>query len=57
VDPKEHGLRRTAFNRRAKEIAEGSWGSQAVRKAIDEMTAAVTVAVTAVMVAGSAGSS
>ncbi len=47
VDPKEHRLRRRDLDRRAKEIAEGSWGSKAVRQAIDEMTAAVKVAVTA----------
>ena len=47
VDPKEHGLKRRELDRRAKEIAEGSWGSAAVRQAVDAMTAAVTVAVTA----------
>jgi hypothetical protein len=55
VDPKEHGLRRRDLERRAKEIAEGGWASQAVRQAIDEMMAAVTVAVAAGGVA--AGSS
>jgi hypothetical protein len=47
VDPKEHGLRRRDLDRRAKELAEGGWASKAVRQAIDEMTAAVTVAVAA----------
>jgi hypothetical protein len=47
VDPKEHELRRRELDRRAKEIAEGSWGSTAVREAIDAMLAAVMVAVTA----------
>ena len=47
VDPKEHDLRRRELDRRAKEIAEGSWGSKAVREAIDAMLAAVMAAVTA----------
>ena len=56
VDPKEHGLARKDLNRRAKEIAEGNWGSKAVREAIDAMLAMVTlVASTAAL--GAAGSS
>ncbi len=47
VDPKEHDLKRRELDRRAKEIAEGSWGSKAVREAIDAMLAAVLAAVTA----------
>lgn len=56
VDPKKHGVRRRDLDARAKQIAEGSWGSKAVRQAIDEMMAAVMVAATAATGA-SAGSS
>ena len=55
VDPKEHGLTRRELDSRAKEIAEGSWGSAAVRQAVDAMTAAVTVAVTAGAAAANGG--
>jgi hypothetical protein len=51
VPPKRHDLSRRDLDRRAKEIAEGSWGSDAVRQAVDAMTAAVMVAVTAGTVA------
>ena len=56
VVPKEHGLRRRELDRRAKEIAEGSWGSQAVRDAVDAMMAAVMAAVTASTAAATASS-
>lgn len=56
VDPKEHGLARKDLNRRAKEIAEGNWGSKAVREAIDAMLAMVTV-VASTAALGAAGSS
>lgn len=46
VDPREHGVRKQDLDARAKQIAEDSWGSQAVRRAIDEMMAAVMVATT-----------
>lgn len=36
-----------ATRKRAEEVAEGNWGSDAVRKAIDEVTAAVMVVVMA----------
>ncbi|MGE0297051.1 GOLPH3/VPS74 family protein [Pseudonocardia sp.] len=55
VDARQHGASRRDVARRAKEVAEGSWGSAAVRKAVDEMTAAVTVAVVAAGVAGGSG--
>lgn len=55
VDPSEHGLRRRDLDRRAKEIAEGDWGSKAVRDAIDAMLAVVTVAATTASI-GAAGS-
>jgi hypothetical protein len=56
VDTAGSGLSKKQLNDRAAQIAEGSWGSAAVRKAIDEMVAAVTVAITTAAVAGSAGS-
>jgi len=46
VDPKEHRMTKHALRARAAEIAEGSWGSEAVRKAVEEMMAAVMVATT-----------
>jgi len=54
VVPAEHGLRRRDLDRRAKEIAEGSWASDAVRRAVDAVTAATVAAITAVT-AGAAG--
>jgi hypothetical protein len=56
VDPKQHDLRRRDLDRRAKEIAEGSWGSDAVRETVDAMTAAVMVSVMAATAATSAAS-
>ncbi len=47
VDPKEHGLKRKQLDRRAKEIADGGWASDAVRRAVEETMAAVMVAVSA----------
>jgi hypothetical protein len=47
VDPRQHGLSKRELRARAKEIAEGNWASEAVRKAIEEMMAAVVVIVTA----------
>lgn len=56
VNPSEHGLRRRDLDRRAKAIAEGEWGSRAVRDAIDEMVATVAVLASAAA-AGGDGSS
>jgi Golgi phosphoprotein 3 (GPP34) len=50
VDPKQHDLKRRDLDRRAKEIAEGNWASDAVRQAVDAMTAAVTVSIAAATV-------
>ncbi|MGA9746453.1 MAG: GPP34 family phosphoprotein [Nocardioides sp.] len=47
VPPKQHRVTRRELERRAKEIAEGDWGSAAVRKAVDAMNAATMAAVTA----------
>jgi len=53
VDPQEHGVRRKDLDRRAKQVAEGDWASQAVRESIDAMMAAVIlVASTAALGAG-----
>jgi hypothetical protein len=57
VRPKDHGLSKRDLDRRAKEIAEGDWGSAAVRKAVDAMTAATTAAVAAATSAAVIGGS
>jgi hypothetical protein len=57
VRPKEHGIGRRDLERQAKQIAEGSWGSQAVRQAIDEMTTAVSAGVMAATAASTTASS
>jgi hypothetical protein len=57
VDPKRHGVPKRQVQARAKEIAEGDWGSAAVRTAISEMMAATTAAVTAATAAAAAGGS
>ncbi|RYU10840.1 GOLPH3/VPS74 family protein [Nocardioides iriomotensis] len=57
VPPKQHGLARRELERRAKQIAEGDWGSAAVRKAVDAMAAATMAAVTAATSAAVVGGS
>jgi hypothetical protein len=47
VDPGTYGLSKGQLAARAGEIAQGDWASGAVRKAIDEMNAAVLAATTA----------
>ena len=54
VDARQYGLSKRQLRARAEEIAKGNWASEAVRKAIDEMIAAV-VAATSVAAAGGAG--
>jgi len=44
VDPEPYGLSKRQLAARAGEIAQGNWASGAVRKAIDEMNAAVIAA-------------
>jgi Golgi phosphoprotein 3 GPP34 len=58
IDPGDYGLSRRQLRSRAEQIAKGSWASEAVRRAIQEMTAAVVTAVSsaAAVSAGSAGS-
>jgi hypothetical protein len=53
VDPRAYGLSRRQLAARAEEIAGGNWASAAVRKAIDEMNAAVIAATTAATAARS----
>lgn len=55
VEPKQHGLTKRELRTRAEQIAKGNWASDAVRTAIDEMTAAVVAATTAAVVATSSG--
>ena len=52
VDPGEHGLSKRELRKRARDIATGSWASEAVRRAIDDTTAALA----AIIVATSSGS-
>jgi hypothetical protein len=47
VDAKSYQLSRRQLRARAAEVAQGNWASEAVRKAIDEMMAAVAAAVAA----------
>ena len=56
VDARQHGLSKRELRARAKKIAEGNWASEAVRKAIEEMMAAVMVTITAATVATTSGS-
>jgi hypothetical protein len=44
VDPRAYQLSRRQLRARAAEVAQGNWASEAVRKAIDEMMAAVAAA-------------
>jgi hypothetical protein len=55
VDPGQYGLSKRELRARAEEIAKGNWASEAVRKAIEEMMAAVVAATTAASVATTAG--
>jgi hypothetical protein len=52
ADAGDHGLSKRELRKRAGEIAKGSWASEAVRKAIDDTTAALA----AIVVASSSGS-
>ena len=53
VDPGRYQLSRRQLRARAGEIAQGNWASEAVRKAIDEMMAAVAAASAAATAASS----
>ncbi len=54
VDPQQHDLKRRDLDRRAKEVAEASWASDAVRETIDAMTAAMVVTIAAAAATSSA---
>jgi hypothetical protein len=56
VDPKAYQLSRRQLRARAAEVAQGNWASEAVRKAIDEMMAAVAAASAAATAATAASS-
>ena len=56
VDPRPYQLSRRQLRARAAEIAQGNWASEAVRKAIDEMMAAVAAASAAATAATAASS-
>lgn len=51
LDPVAVGTTKQEMEANAKRIAEGNWGSEAVRKALDEMMAAVVAATTSTTVA------
>jgi len=51
VDPQQYGLSKRELRARTEQIAECNWAAKAVRKAIEEMTAAVIAATTAATVA------
>jgi hypothetical protein len=53
IDPRPYQLSRRQLRARAADIAQGSWASEAVRKAIDEMIAAVAAASAAAAAASS----
>jgi len=55
VDPRQYDLSKRELTARAGEIAQGNWASEAVRRAIEEMTAAVAAATAGATAAGSAG--
>lgn len=52
ADPRQYALSKRQLRARAEEIAKGNWASEAVRKAIDEMIAAVVAATSAAAAAG-----
>ena len=54
INPGDYGLSRQQLSSRGEQIANGNWASRAVRTAIQDMTAAVTAAVSSAA-AGSAG--
>jgi hypothetical protein len=58
INPGDYGLSRRQLRSRAEQIAKGDWASEAIRMAIQEMTAAVMAAVSsaAAVSAGAASS-
>ena len=55
VDPANLGITKRALNDNAKRIAAGDWAAEAVRKAIDELLAAVIAATSSSAVVASGG--
>ena len=55
IDPAQSGLTRRELRARAGQVAQGDWAAEAVRKAIEEMIAAVVAPITATAAAGGAG--
>ena len=55
VDPARLGIGKREMNANAKRIADGDWASEAVRKAIDEMLAAIIAATSSSAVVASGG--
>jgi hypothetical protein len=51
VDAKAHGLSRKQLKARVDEVAQGSWATDAVRRCLQDMDAAMAAAVTAATVA------
>ncbi len=47
VDPNAYGLEKRELKRRAKDVAEQTWASEAVRKAVDAVNTAMTIAIVA----------
>jgi Golgi phosphoprotein 3 (GPP34) len=54
ISPGDYGLSRRQLRSRAEQIAKGNWASEAVRKAIQEMTAAVVAAASSAAAASAA---
>ena len=52
AEPRRYGISRRQLRARAGEIAQGNWAADAVRKAIEEMTAAVASAAAAAATGG-----
>ena len=55
VDPAGLGITKRELNANASRIAAGDWASEAVRKAIDEMLAAIIAATSSSAVVSSGG--
>lgn len=47
VDARDHGVSKAELKARAKQVAEGDWGSKAVRQAVDAMKATLVAATSA----------
>jgi hypothetical protein len=54
---RRHAVDKKAVKQRAKEISESEWAAEAVRKAVQEMQAAVTAAIVVASTSGGAAAS